>query len=438
MTVSIDRFSVADGFATFSHSAGERISASGDWGSPASVAEGRAWRDQIIGLIQQSGKTVPVTSTDDSTVDGYYRITGGSITPRQSALIAGHWDWQLELERLPDYSSVSMEAISLGTDRPDKHASVTAKPWHSIPSDAVAHDRDGTTTAYYTRTGPGGSVKWWTAVGPGYTNADPTWRVAPGDYFDMAATFKVGGYAVTGTQIGPTTSGWTLDNGLIKMTGGTSGTVTLEWPDGAGTAYGRDITLTFGYQNATFGWTAFATNKAVSVLKNEADEVVIRLMFELVPAFTSQSYVFFTDIALRRGSFMFLINQTTRSAALKQGMSLGEAMTVTGSAANEIMRTSSNDADGNRTVFISARATATSSSLQNAAAVASPAADSCPAGTWFALAGGTNSSDIWSYAVGCEYAGSSAVDPNRYTDLRDQYMAEQAIIERPTVTRGVV
>ncbi len=430
MTVTIGRFSVADGASRWDHSAGGRVSIAGDWGSPASVTEGKAWRDQVIGLIESPGETVPVTSTDDSTQDGFYRITGGSITPRQSALTAGHWDWSLDLERVPSYGAMLMEAVTIGGDRANKHASVTAKPWHAVPSDAVAYDRDGTTTSYYTRTGPGGSVKYLEAYGPGYTDAKPTWRIAPGDFYDMAATFKVGGYAVEGTQIPATTSGWTLDNGLIKMTGGTAGTVTLEWPDSGGTAYGRDITLTFGYQNGTFGWTAFSTNKAVQVLRIDPYLVTIRLVFELVPAFTTQTYVIFTDISLRRGSFMFEIVQTSRGNLLN-GVSLGEAMTVTGSAANEIMRTSSNDADGNRTVIISDA----TSTQQNGAAVTTPAGDVTPAGTWYRLLAGDEK--VFPYAVGCEYAGSSAVAPNRYTDLRDQYMAFMGIVERPCHARAL-
>lgn len=401
---------------------GDRLSIRGRLAA-SSTAAAKALRQQLDGYVADGGDDepiVPVVWTDDTTVSGYYRVRSAKVSTVPVSYAANWFPFQLELERVASYSTPRVQIRSRGANRVGTPGGVTPVPWSAVPAAATAYGATVTALTPATRTGPGGSVTFRGSSTQTYYDATATFVLPPANYYDAAATLKVGGYVVTGRQIpaADNLTNWELSNGLVKITPSASSTATI---DVAGPKFATPsqwsaaTAVQIGHQNAIWGWqpvtptgTYMSGPKGITVVRNTPEEVVIRLATVWLVPVSSQSVAFDFELRLRRGSFFAEIYCS--GASTQFGLVLDAASAATTIGAGEgLLRTAA--VDGNRLVML-ANTTATTR-------------DNVNGKIWLTAAAATAG-----LAVGLELGGASAAAPNLNTDLRDQFFAAQADRQR--------
>ena len=162
-----------------------------------------------------------------------------------------------------------------------------------------------------------------------------------------------------------------------------------------------------GYFSGSFQSLAASTVQFVRVLKNEAQECVLRLVLGFTTASARPTYLN-VDIQLKRGDRLARI---TLSSPSSQAWGIKTDASTAGTSITGGYVETSDDADTNRGVVVSASAFTTSLTGPSMLYLTS-------AGTVIDL------------GVGVEYGGTGSADPERETDLRDQYFAVMAEQQR--------
>lgn len=405
-TLTVGRFSVdATDKADLSGDGGNLLAISGEI-IGSTLAEAKAKRQQCLGLANNRDELfVPFTYSEDSSLDGFYRVKSVKVSTIPLSLVVFTFRFEIQLERVSNWTQPVVELFSAGASRTNIPMGVTASYWSAVPSDAQAYDRAGASLAAKTRTGPGGSVKWYGASA--YSNAYAKLLLAPSDWYDMAATIEVGGYPVVGDQIpgeGNETN-WKIGNGLVELrgvgvSGGSGGSylADLVFPNTAGTGWGTGYGLQFGwYDGAAF--QNLKPAKSLYVVRNSPEECVLGLRL-FTQTSTDDSQAVDLCFRLRRGSFII---EASFAASIDQKYGVKTNSTVACTAFNTLnYRADADDADTNRLVVVT-----TTANTQDGN------------GRIYA----TSNSTKVVYGLCCERAGGSSVAPNVYTDLRDQFMA---------------
>ena len=284
-------------------------------------------RFQAIGLHPDNNPDeafVPFTWTEDAVAwDGFYRVESVRVGTVSASLTANWFPAEFEIVRLPDNSNAPLaESRLLGGCRTNSHniTNGVALSWWATPGDAYQDRVAGTTTQ--NRTGSGGSIRvqYTNCVGTALTDNAPTFYCAPGDWYDSAAKIQMTGdggptyRTITGRQLLNLPTYWRLDNGLVRVTpGGPDGTLAVSHYDGA-------AWLTSKVYQLKIGGVAVTAFRAVTILRNAAEEVRVRLTLEHSAAVEAAINV---DVGLRRGA-LWVDGVMSRSA---------EALSSTESAA---------------------------------------------------------------------------------------------------------
>lgn len=382
----------------------------------STLAEAKARRQQCLGLTANPWEAVfPVTNSEDPTLDGYYRVRNAQVTTIALSLVVFTFKFSLELELVAHSTMPRCEIFTAGIARAGKPGGVTEVYWSAVPSTATMYDRDGATTSAFTRTGPGGNAKVYTAAG--YASAYASTRIPPGNWHDMSAYVKVDGYELVGSQadFAHNTTDWVLGNGLIELRGvgvtngsGGSYLADIVFPNTAGTGWGTAKGLHFGYWNGSSFVSLFpAQVEAAQVTTHEC-----RLVLSVAMAVSGGTQMADIGLRLRRGSFLLEVQYASANEQ-KFGLKIDGTPASTSFGSGVGLVTDADDADTNRTVIVSATTVTQDESLMYATAAAGKV-------------------DL---GIGCERAGGSSAEPNRETDLRDQYMA--AVSETVDFTAGV-
>lgn len=383
---------------------GERVTIDG-YASTDSAAKLKALRWQLHGLRNPFEPQVPVVYSYDSSLNGFYRVSSVTFELDPNHESRYRLRYTVELLRQNNMAQPQVESYMLATERSYNTYSVTEKYWTAMPADAtgetITDDGAYITPSPFTRTGPGGSVALWTS-GSMAGDIVSTYMLSPSDWYDCAATVKMGGYAVSGASAPNTTTDWELSNGLVKIQPGASNLLKMTFPVGAtpsswGTA--REVKVGWYDLAATFDLVCPTTATSVSVLRNSPSESAVRLQSSVATSTASVDCTMTVDIALRRGAFMADMLIQSKFSAL-WGAGHGSATGTTDMTGGTYQ--TSNDSDGNRMVWTCAGVFIT---------------DDNTAGTIYAS---TNSTRV-PVGVGVELNGSSSVEPNRKTDIRDQY-----------------
>lgn len=366
----------------------------------SSVANMKALRQQLAGYVDNPWeKWVPVTFSTDSSIDGYYQVLDATVDVPTFGYRNGFATFDLTLLRSPGYSAGWQEMILMGADRDTATGGITPSTWHAIPGALRgSYDTPGASLTAVARAGPGGSVQVFTHASYYYDARTLMYRT-PANWYDMAATIKVGSVVQVGRQVVSDTSSWELSNGLIRITPGTS-TSFLNIQGANGGSYGTAVAIDVGAFNGS--WFPTTISGTVTVTRNCPEECGLRIATPVVGG----SQV--VDLNLRRGSqFVNVTISSTVSAKWGLATSAVTAMTaITGG-----MNRTSNDGNGNRVVICSAKPYTTD--LTN--------------GYLYLTSNGT----FHDAMVGMEITGTSASAPDRETDLRDQFFA--AITETQSV-----
>jgi len=384
----------------------------------ATIGDAKALRQQVLGLadVARNEDVFPVTWSEDSSIDGYYRLVNPPQTSTVEASYATNWfRYSADLIRVDGGSQLpGIESTIQGGYRRNKDAGVTASFLHGVPSTTKSYDPgDGSMLSALSRTGPGGTAHIYRGNTFKYTHA--RWRIPPASYYEMAATVTVGGYTAVGAQVasaGNETT-WTLENGLVQVTAATGANelIKVRGADNAGSGWGVYTTYKAGTYTALYGWaTSWLAIKGVEVVRTSPECSIIRLVCGHTYPFYAGVAEAVVELRLRRGSY--IVEGAILSAGGNIAPGIGRADLAAHTNATGVLRPSANDADGNRWCMFTNTATTTSGLTGT------------PGGGWATgQLVATANIGAFDFGLGYERLGSSAVDPNRYTDLRDQYNA---------------
>ena len=318
-----------------------------------------AVQDDLIGML---GTFVPVTFTNKSDRNGYWYVTDASYDVMNWNGEVVTVDWQLTLDRGGTDTEIDIESRLSGSLARQNVWGATGVRNHVPPIGHYAYFSGATQPDTLVRTGSDGAMLVYRNVP---TDVNPRWgcpvsaymggRVRFLDSHDIersGVTFSVrptNPPVVPATTLTPattlvTSSGaadhWTLTNGLVKITPAPAGSGTLiisaytggDWHD--------------KYWDVLLGGVSVGTPDTVSVLRNEPEIVVVRLLRTAAPGRST------IDLTLRRGfRIVEIYVQNSYSTTMKLAAFTPEAGNASSSG---YLRATSNDGDGNRYVVGSA------------------------------------------------------------------------------------
>lgn len=344
-------------------------------------------------------------SEDDHAI-GYVRPVRCSISYKPLTLQDWSWEWQVELERLPTAQASDHTVRSWSRERTGA-GTVSEMPWLAVPSDVKWLDlASGSTDVYYTRTGPGGSVRFYPDTG--LASGVSTYRIDPADWGDMRPFVKVNGYEQAGPDVASIGNGddWELGNGIVHFRGASAATHTLRLrgPVGATPAsWGTDYSIIIaGYLSGT---RTILRPDHVEVLGCTVEAAGIRLTGGISTAATNDDYRISCDLWLRRGG-MYAEGVVWSARSMQHSIKDLAAASLTSVTANKTARSTSNDGDGNR-LWIASGTTLNETNIASGELYANASAKQLP------------------FGLGIELNGSSSVAPNTVAEQFLHYWADQ-------------
>lgn len=374
------------------------------WINAGSVTLAQIARDQLNGLTDGDEPVVPVVASWDTSLSGWYRINGVSVDARPGFFDRGVFEWSVSATRVGSGTACRVESFVNGASRTTAH-SVTDVDWHAVPSSAEGYPSKW--VAYTARTGPGGTVQFYRSEF--YGNAGTyQWYITPSGYYSAGCTIKVDDYLVVGKNNQNFASSWEISNGLLKVGPGSTGTIAVTAPGSTPGSWGTAKEYDLGYFSGSFQSFAASTVQFVRVLKNEPQECVLRLVLATTTASNRPTYLN-VDIQLKRGDRLARVTMTSPSS-LAWGIKTDASTAGTAISDGGYVETA-DDGDGNRGMVVSS--TAFTTSLGG------------PSMLYLTSAG-----TVIDLGVGVEYGGTGSADPERETDLRDQYFAVMAEQQR--------
>ena len=272
----------------------ESVPAAREIGTTTAMLE--AWRADMAGLVNSF---VAATFTDKSGLNGYYVITDTSADLQNWENEQQTLSWSINLNRVGTDFEVDIESRLTGTTRANMFG-LTGVRWHS-PS--IGHysyfSAPGNTPSVVTRTGSDGAHVVYLNL-PSTQTTIPRWGCPVNSYMN-GRTFFLDPNGVERSGIlfaSSSVLGWTLGNGLVQITPsagpGVLNLFTYNLAPSAGAAAAFSPAKVWDIQ---FNGTSIGVPQGVSLLRNEPEIVVLRMVF------TYQSVTRITcDLTLRRGA----------------------------------------------------------------------------------------------------------------------------------------
>lgn len=365
---------------------------------------------------------IPIRYDKNPNIDGLYlpdRSGGFSGEIGPGDLERGWFAVQLRARRAVDaWQQPPVNVLTHGADRTGKPGGVTARPWSAWPSTVAAYTSEGTTLTVLTRTGPGHT---------GNTNRDIKWATSSVFYdrhnqmilpvenwYDMAAQIEVGGEIVTGPHAFTrgNMNDWRISNGLVEISGTTgSYFAQIGMPKSASTTeWGSQVGFQVGYYNTILGWQNIYGPDSIEVLQVTPELVAAR--FTIGHVISGAPYAYAWEVSLRRGSMVIDVN-AVGPGTNKWGVGFNTATVTTGITSGGGDRYNANDADTNRWCLLN-NDTYTSDAVNGRIYISTAAASA-------------------QFGIGANVGGSGAADPNRDTDLRDQWFGPTGEIQTLTL-----
>lgn len=359
-------------------------------------------RQQLIGYIGNGDEeVVPVTWSEDPTVDGFYRVTSVDVSTVPASYVANWFQFSLGLERVSGYAGPLMETVVTGAVRTNSHSitSANAVAVVGVP-DSVNEFYDSSGEDTFTRPSADGLVRLVAA--DTYTRTQ-TFSVDPVDWYTGSARIELGtSYRVAvGQQIPSERETWRLSNGIIRVRPNADGFAVSVFN---GTTWDPEKVFALSGAGTLFG--AIDLAYGLRVLRNSPEECIVRVPVSIpsaILAVAGSPVRVDIDLALRRGE------RTVRgflasTASVTWGIEASTAEAAT--ALTGGIRATANDANGNRYVLSSPQ-TVTNALTQGGFALTSGAA-------------------TFSFAAGFELDGSGAPAIDSAQQLIYQYMAAHA------------
>lgn len=346
-----------------------------------SVAAIQDLHDDIMGLPYS---IIPVIFGDKADRNGYYTVLSS-----KSALINLAYQsviqltWAIDLRREGNDQEIDLETRLSGPVNRLNDFTLSGSRWMGVPVGATGFLAGSSTPSQVSRPTPDGTVPVFTGI-PSTVNS-VRYQCDAVDYGKGRALVKSDGRERAGVGVLLNSTNWELSNGLMRLTARASG-FSLAYYNAGVWETARDWNLL-----ADGGVVTAPT--AVSVLRNDYEQVTLRLMWNRTP-----SGRVVADLTLRRGShFVEMVIKSNTATTFELRRATNEA----GTSGSGFVRATSNDAQGDRYVIGSSKtftANLTTGGLSKAS---------------------TTRIDIM---LGIEINGTTAIAGNAGADLMAQYL----------------
>lgn len=401
-----------------------------------SATAGKMIRHQLLGMVDNDDEEIiPVVSTDDPELDGYYRVLAVTVAPLEVFLASGAMQCSFQLERVANgWARPVLELVSTGAVRTNVVGVIDGEPdgvigWRHAT--APSHDFPATVTVF--RSADPEDLRVFTQAAP--------WSATSQKVFTEPAVFYSAGckieikaddnvwYPVVGRQAPVGMAGrWRIGNGQIRVSASATTVGDLkvelwvgdEWVSmSTELVYGSHDTGTGLFAESAL-WGGFGTGYAADVgtaewvepfiIRNDRDTCVIgfRRANQQVQTFTVNIGDYFVEFWTYRifggGGGAHAIN--ARSSWTATALSA----TAPFSAAAGIQQ-SANDANGNRlmllyTDVVFTRYTASANGLYQS--------------------GSPSSTAEAAFGIAAILNGSSATSGNTALDIAEQWMVAKS------------
>lgn len=304
--------------------------------TPLTLAQLQARQADILGL---TGSFVPVVFTDKTDLNGYYVVVDVSVSQVNWNGEMSTVGWTIDLMRIGTDTEIDIESRLTGGTRVNSF-SATGVRWHA-PAQATYQyfSAAGNSPSVVSRTSADGAMSvYYSLPSP----CIPRWGCAVGSYLGGRARFLDSNLIErTGIQFPTTAAGWTLHNAFVRVTPLVVGTGVLSIDAYTGGAW---QTKNWDLQ---YGGSSLGQPLTVSVLRNEPEIVVLRLLWNTTSGRVT------ADLTLRRGSrFVEFYVQAQNSGTIK--IVRGTAEAGSNGGAGEYVSAAANDSAGNRYIVGSA------------------------------------------------------------------------------------
>ena len=271
---------------------------------------------QINGILNNVDEAsgVPVVPSADSSLAGFFRVTGGGVDVTPESYRSYWANYTLELEAVSGRYSPLIESRLVGALRTNSHSIVVGStvPWWATPDDATMDflglGSGGAAATTASRVSDTGTLSvQYTTAGTLFLNGSFSFACSPADYYDGAAAVEVydgtSWRKLVGREIGSATAasatGWRINNGLVRVTyGGAAGTFTVQHYVGGSWITAKTYRI-FTTAGATVGSAVSGATTTATVLRNSPECVTIRIGMEYTTTYRSPIYL---DLTLRRGA----------------------------------------------------------------------------------------------------------------------------------------
>lgn len=370
----------------------------------ATLEEANHLRTEMLAQIKSDTVSglVPVISTTDPEIDGFYILTAASVgvSHRMGSLVdKGFIPYTVSLQRV---NTNVFSAGLTGGVLPNDHSISSAEPIVAPPQGVTSFTPE--LTSVLRASAAGGSMRIFRNCDETQT---PFFSLVPADYYGGAAKLSTGSplRLRSGTVIPNDPADWRLDNDLARITSASVGRFTTEMHGGSTWESSKEWRIDDN-GSAIFVWGE------IICLRNDPEEVSIRLIQNRSTQPVGRRTL---DISLRRGSrhasFLFTVSASVTIKIVRQTSDSGTNISTWG------VRDSTNDGDGNRWIVGSIHTVTQDTSNGGIQRASSTSMD---------------------FFVGYEEDGSSALAGNVNTDIGDNYFHHIAERVSPVVAAGVI
>ncbi len=349
------------------------------WFEPASVADGKVLRDQLLGLAgNRDEPIVPVTCSWDSTLDGYYRVTGVDFSADLGTTYqSGASQWAIGLDAIGGWQAPRIEEQLIGALRTNSNSITTGEVYfHAIPSAADGYSPGSASAVTVgTRTSEDGNLDF--IYGAPIASTVASYYLAPASYYIGAPKIEVdytgsGDWrTVVGRRMQNLPSRVRITNGLIRATFGTATDefitkwevyVTNQWEalrgyDGLSAWFNIQPSITWDTTSAGSLSNYLAGPAAVTVIENSPVNACLKFTFGI-----STPAVVDVFVSLRRGDLNLHCYLVSETLSDQWGLLLfDDEPDAPVSVMGGVWRRDGNDDNGNRWVIGSSNALTRSS-----------------------------------------------------------------------------
>lgn len=384
---------------------GDRVQIQG-WLYTSSLADVKVLRQQLLGHVDNPDEpVVPVTWSSDSTLDGFYRVTGASVGAQYEQRNYDNFifPFSVDLERVHGTTVACIaEAIQTVALRTNSYGITTAS-WVALPfvqsfTPLTAFIRNSTTTVALQTARLGESTMYTAdaaALFPGSASAQIV--VPPSEWYTGACRVEVGSSfrKAVGRDIVNDLTNWRISNGMVRISANvtTGSQLDVQWHNGTSWSTTKSFEVTYG--GAAYTGYGVAP-RSVHILRNSPERVTVRVTVNVIAI----------DLSVRRGSRtvevgIAVVDGISTLAHGVKRTSVEAATALTGG-----IRATSNDGDTNRYVLSAGGSGAITTDLVNGRMYLSGAA-----------------AVSWQFGIGSEIGGSGAAGLSTAQSQVYQYMA---------------